>query len=285
MPPCSAALAVAYISFRSGQLHNSWVSKIRGSAPEVITRELYTAEFSDNGERNMNAIQEKNEFDKDEFWKVSDRLEHEGYIQARAMGGYYGITSRGVIHTEETSVAPSDLVGPNQNARTQALARLAVAYEEGGAMADVHYEPMCGEVGMAPGVFIANMKVLEDLGYIEATTIGCFKITYVGLDAVREWNAQNQIAMEFERLESLMPQARGVAFQKLFALILESSEWHTDEGVRTSHEELDAVFSRGREFYLVECKWEKDPIEAEVVRGVFAKLENRAGVAGIIVSM
>jgi Tol biopolymer transport system component len=36
MPPSGAALAVAYISFREGQLHNRALSNSRGSAPYVM---------------------------------------------------------------------------------------------------------------------------------------------------------------------------------------------------------------------------------------------------------
>jgi hypothetical protein len=61
--------------------------------------------------------------------------------------------------------------------------------------------------------------------------------------------------------------------------------WETDEGVRTSHEEMEVIVWREREYYLLECKWEKDTIEAGVVRELFGKLGNRVGVNGIVMSM
>jgi hypothetical protein len=67
--------------------------------------------------------------------------------------------------------------------------------------------------------------------------------------------------------------------------LIEQHRWETDEGVRTSHEEMDVIVWREREYYLLECKWEKDPIEAGIVRELFGKLGNRIGVNGIVMSM
>ena len=83
----------------------------------------------------------------------------------------------------------------------------------------------------------------------------------------------------------MSPQPRGRAFQKLFAKIIGRDGWSQEEGARTAHEEMDVIVHREREYYLVECKWEKDPMEAEVVRELYGKLSNRVGVQGIIVSM
>ena len=40
-----------------------------------------------------------------------------------------------------------------------------------------------------------------------------------------------------------------------------------------------------REYYLIECKWEKLPVEAHVVRELYGKLANSVDVKGIMVSM
>lgn len=48
---------------------------------------------------------------------------------------------------------------------------------------------------------------------------------------------------------------------------------------------MDVVVWREREYYLLEGKWEKNPIEAGVVRELFGKLGNRVGVNGIVTSM
>jgi hypothetical protein len=48
---------------------------------------------------------------------------------------------------------------------------------------------------------------------------------------------------------------------------------------------MDVMVHRQREFYLLESKWEKDPIEAAVIRELHGKLSNRVDVRGIVVSM
>lgn len=61
--------------------------------------------------------------------------------------------------------------------------------------------------------------------------------------------------------------------------------WNTEGRVRTSNEEMDVIISREREFYLLECKWEKEPVESNVLRELFGKLSNRFDVRGIVLSM
>ena len=48
---------------------------------------------------------------------------------------------------------------------------------------------------------------------------------------------------------------------------------------------MDIVIHKDREYFLIECKWEKKPIEAAVVRELCGRLNNRIGVQGIITSM
>jgi predicted Mrr-cat superfamily restriction endonuclease len=83
----------------------------------------------------------------------------------------------------------------------------------------------------------------------------------------------------------MSPQGRGKELQKLFARMVEQHGWLQEEGVKTSNEEIDVIIHRDREYYLVECKWEKGPIEAKVIREFHGKLTKRADVRGIVVSM
>jgi restriction endonuclease Mrr len=83
----------------------------------------------------------------------------------------------------------------------------------------------------------------------------------------------------------MRPQQRGREFQKLFARIVGLSGWSYEEGVRTSHEEIDLIVHKNRDYYLIECKWEKEPIEGPVVRELYGKLGNRTDIRGVLVSM
>lgn len=223
-----------------------------------ILLELYKSEFSKEGERNIEKIKSKYGFENHEFRKITDRLSHDGYIKAFTMGGNYIITSYGILLAEELLLIPEEIVNPNLGARTTALDTFARAYEEKGSYADVHYEQICNEIDMDPKVYISNMKVLSDTGYIESTSQGCFKITFQGLDAIEDWRKQNSILDEYKHVEKLNPQARGKAFEKIFSRIIKSYGWESDDNVTTTHEELDIVFNKEREYYLVECKWEKN---------------------------
>jgi len=251
----------------------------------TVLLELYKAELAENGESNINKIQTKYKFDKEEYKKVIERLTHEGCIKPWAMGGKYRITSEGILHAEETSIIPNELSDPNISARTDSLIKFAEEFEENGRFNRVHYQPLCEQLDMEPQIFVRNMKILIDYGYIESVGSGSYRITPMGLDSVEEWRNHNSIVDKFDEVKQLSPQPRGKAFEKVFSDLLQSYNWQSDQGVVTSHEELDLVFNKGRDYYLVECKWKKDPIQAKVVRDVYAKLENRDQINGIVVSM
>ena len=140
------------------------------------------------------------------------------------------------------------------------------------------------KIGADANKLIHNLNVLKDTGYVESAPMG-YKITLQGIDAVKKWRKRVELVTEFEQISEMSPQPRGRALQKLLAKVFEQYGWSQEEGVRTSHEEMDVIVHKEREYYLIECKWEKDHIEADVVRELFGKLNNREGVRGIIVSM
>ena len=66
------------------------------------------------------------------------------------------------------------------------------------------------------------------------------------------------------------------------------AESASSDAVRNDSGLLTRLCSREdprREYYLLECKWEKEPIEAGVIRELLGKLGNRVGVDGIVMSM
>ena len=119
----------------------------------------------------------------------------------------------------------------------------------------------------------------------ESVASGSFKITFEGLDAVYGWRKRIGLTEEYDEISNLEPHPRGRALQKFLAKLIEKDGWSQEEGARTSHEEMDVVIHKAREYFLIECKWERDPIEASIVRELHGKLSNRIGVQGIIVSM
>ena len=250
-----------------------------------ILQNLYEAFFLSNDGCNLRDLAEQEGWERTPFWNLIDRMTQEGLIKVRAMGGWYAIDSPGVLHAEEKGIAPEELAKTNQKARTQILLSLAKVYEEQGNLYTARNAELIEPTGFEENLVRGNLLVLLDLGYAESSGNAGSKLTYRGLRAVEEYRKNKGIADEFEVISEMKPQPRGRALQKLLAKVIEQHGWGQEESVRTSNEEMDVIIFREREYYLLECKWEKDRIEAPVIRELFGKLNNRIDVRGIVVSM
>jgi len=251
----------------------------------ILLERLYEPFFRERDGLNIDSIREELGIDETLFSNTVDEMCHNGLIRARAAGWYYEIDAGGVIRAENDGISPKELTKENQHIRTVVLDQLAKVYEKGGSLADAYIESMSRDLNLDLNLLVNNLQILEDIGYAESASMGSYKITYRGLDAVKEWRHRSSFAEEFEQISEQKPQPRGRSLQKLLAKVIEKDGWSQEEGVRTSNEEMDVIAFREREYYLIECKWGKDPIEADVVRELFGKLGNRIGVQGIIVSM
>lgn len=254
-------------------------------AESTILRKSYQAYFRDWSAVNLHAIRDELDMAETPFWNTVDDMTHQGFVSAHTMGGNYIIRPKGIIHAEELGIAPQKLVRENQHIRTMVLDKLATVRDEKGAYADARIESMAEEFGVDKRLLAYNLEVMCDLGYVEPVAMGSYSITHSGIDAVAEWKQRTGFAEEFEYIGSLQPQPRGRALQELLARVIAGSGWSQDEGARTSHEEMDVVIHKEREYFLIECKWEKEPVQAGVVRELYGKLGNRIGVQGIVVSM
>jgi hypothetical protein len=249
-----------------------------------ILQQLYEPFFISFDGANLRDWPEEQDFDKVTFNNLLDRMSNAGFITG-GFGGNYRITGRGAVRAEEPGVTPDEFTRTNQKARTDILLALAKVYEEKGRLYSAYKWDLEKELGVAGNILTGNLRVLDELGYAEPTQNTGHRITDYGLDAIAEYKKTRGIADEFERISELAPRPRGRALQKLIARMIGQQGWETDEGVRTSHEEMDVVVWREREYYLLECKWEKEPVEASVIRELFGKLGNRVGVNGIVMSM
>jgi len=250
---------------------------------EILQR-LYEPFFLSFDGANFRGWPEEEGFDKVTFDNLLDRMSNAGFIIGRP-GYHYRITGRGALRAEDLGVTPDELTRTNQKARSDILLALAKVYEEKGRLYSAFKWDLEKELGLDGHILTSNLIVLDDAGYAEPTQNTGHRITDLGLEAVAEYRKTKGIADEFERIMELAPQPRGRALQKLVARMIAQQGWETDEGVRTSHEEMDVIVWREREYYLLECKWEKYPVEASVVRELFGKLGNRVGVNGIVMSM
>jgi hypothetical protein len=251
----------------------------------IILGRAYDSYFQGRNAVNLNTLRDELGLDDTLFWNTVEYMTHQGLIRADTMGGNYMIQSFGVLKAEEHNVGSEEIRNENQHIRTIVMDKLATVYEKNGRFADAYIESMSPEFGGDIDVLVNNLQVLEDLAYVESVAHGSYKITFKGLDAVNEWRKRVGFSEQYEKISNLKPQPRGQALQKLLARLIEDYGWLQEEGVRTSHEEMDVVLHKEREYFLVECKWEKEPAEAAVVRELHGKLSNRIGVQGIIVSM
>lgn len=250
----------------------------------TILRNLYENHFLGDGHLVLKELCNKEGWDANTFDKAVRHLRKD-FIFSQTISTH-SITSKGIIYCEDNGIAPKELSAQNNKVRKLILDSLNKVYEEGRPDDEVHYEELSELTGLDTDSMMANLDLLVDLNYVDScASDGYYKITDRGLDAIKDWKSRNAIAKEFEDISKMNPQARGRAFQKVFARIVAQLGWMQDEGVKTSHEEMDVLVYRDREYYLVECKWEKDPIEAGVIRELHGKLSNRADVRGVVVSM
>ncbi|MCE9644370.1 MAG: restriction endonuclease [Chloroflexi bacterium] len=252
---------------------------------DIILERVYDSYFRGRNAVNLNSLCEEFGLDKTLFWNTVDYMSHQGLVKAYSMGGNYLIDFLGVLSAEEQNIGLEEIRKENQRLRTKVLDKLAKVYEESGRLADAYIESMSQEFGVDIYALANNLQILEDLSYIESVSNGSYRITFNGLDSVKEWRERVGFAGEYEQISNLKPQPRGRAIQKLLAKVIEKQGWLQEEGARTSHEEMDIVIHKEREYFLVECKWEKESIEASIVRELHGKLSNRIGVQGIIISM
>lgn len=251
----------------------------------VILKELYAAKFNGTGRRRLRDLQDENSWDERSFESARHRLEDEGLFEYVLMGGIAAITARGVVVAEQEGIADADIKRQNERLRTSVLEFLADVYEERGQYARTHYEKLARTLKVDQALLIENLGILGELGYTESGSIGEYSISLFGKDEVAKVRDKQRALDEFDEIEAKEPRARGRAFQTYLAGVLESEGWKVKEGARTSHEEMDVLLSRNREILLAECKWTSERVEASVIRELMGKLENRAGVSGLLFSM
>lgn len=251
---------------------------------KTILAALYEAWSVSDDDCNLYSMREQQGWDKIEFEKILDRMERENFIEP-STAVTHEITPRGIIYAETDDIVPEEMAQKNKSARTRIVEALLTIYNEQGPHAEAHYTTLARMQSLDENVVMKNAHVLSVSGYLEEPSADCYQLSYLGHEAAADYIKRNAIASEFEQVSEMSPQLRGRAFQKLLAKILERQGWTQLEGVRTSHEEMDVIVYRDRDFYLIECKWEKARIEASVIRELFGKLSNREKAQGIVVSM
>ncbi len=214
-------------------------------------------------------------------------LEQGGLIEARGIGGAISISTYGVIEAERTGVVSPESVGSAWEVRTRLLRGLAEAAAEKGRDQWFMSRGMGAEVGESEARASGALSVFEALGFVEFSGGAC-RVTGNGVLYLDELDRRTALVERFETLssdEGISPQRRGHELETLVAECVRMQGWEAEERVRAPGQETDVVLHQGREYYLVECKWEASPAEAGAIVLLAGRLQQRAGVRGLFMAM
>ena len=248
----------------------------------AILRALYCGwNAGDQTAVNLNAIRLDKGWDERSFRLTCERLERVGMLDQN-----YELTASGVVQAEKVGAAPDDLYQQNREARSALLLELQRWAEHPDPLDSVHYKVLATNCGLDETIASNNLPILTDWGYIYWPEYSDAALTDLGRRALEDAKHRYALSAEFEKVSLMEPKARGRAFEDLFAKLVESAGWSVETNAKTSNEEFDVVISREREHYLIECKWQADPLEDGAVSKLFGRLARRQGVSGgLIVSM
>jgi hypothetical protein len=194
------------------------------------------------------------------------------------------LTHVGIRLVENELLADDPTARENREVRDKILHGLARIREEEGSFGFGGRDEV-GVSGLDPALWALHVDVLQKEELVKA--LGgpfAYQITPAGFKESHRLKTREALIAEFQDLSGLIPQQRGTAFQKFLGRLLEFQGWRQQEGVKTEEEEIDVIINRGYEYFLFECKWEKDPIGAAVIREFFGKLFKRSQTKGIVVS-
>ncbi len=233
----------------------------------------------------LHLVREESGWPEAPFWSVAGRLTDEGLVTPVTLGSYCRITPAGILRCEEEGLSAASVIAANRALRDAILDLLAKAHEEEGSLAGLHIDHMTRHIGADPGQLSDNILLLSRLDYVDTLTYDTYKVTHKGLEAVKERRLDASIASRFEEIRSTESHARGRALEGLVGDLARRTGWSVRENVRTDSEEIDLVLHREREYFLLECKWQQAPIEADSIRDFYGKIANRVDVRGIFLSM
>lgn len=221
----------------------------------------------------------------------------EGLMQSWGRGDSYKITGSGLLYCENEALVEGNTIEHNSHERLKILEALITWYDankdrplipaderdkellsrSSGSQKSigVHIMDLASELNRPMAQLIPHLDVLSALGYIQAIGIDLYVPTSEGRHVKRYEDMRDMPSR----------QLRGREFQRLVADVIGQQGWTQSESVQTSNEEIDVIIHRERDYYLIECKWEKDPAEASVVGELLRKMSNRPRVDGLLLSM
>lgn len=260
-----------------------------GDLHGAILTALYEAHFASptgTGVTGLNQLAAERQLPTDGVWKAFGVLREGALAEDVAMGGLVRITSWGILAAEEQGLAPAGAVERNVATRKAVLEALADVYERSGDWAAEDWRALAQEHDIGEDAFLQNLRLLEDTGLIRGVTLREIQITLAGLDQVAQHRRRATLKDRYDALPQMDPQQRGLELEKLLEDLFSFGDWQVERDVRPAGEQVDLIIHREREYYLVEAKWEKDPVEPGRIREFSARLRERPpGTRGLFISM
>jgi hypothetical protein len=219
------------------------------------------------------------------FENVMEKMEKKGLLQDLQPGYYAEIAGLGINEAETLGLIPKERVDLNYLVRFQILDFAAKVEDDLESDSWAEISELKLDVAAGHSGLDFNFLFLKELNLITGDSGRYYRITGSGTRNLEKWRGQFRFQTEYDRISKLAPQARGREFEKLVTEIIKFAGWEAEHDVQTSFEQMDVVIHKEREFYLIECKWEKKPIESGVVNELFGKLSKRTLTNGILFSM
>jgi len=194
------------------------------------------------------------------------------------------ITTYGILEVERMGIIDSSILKANRSIRTKILDKI-YNHIENTDSESVMVPEIAPDIGITEEEFYIHLNILKDLGYTNYRTANSVELTGNGFDFIENLKNTKELQKEYECLEMKNPQERGREFDIYISKLIATYGWDTEPKIIRKGEEIDGYIKKDNIILLVECKWQKDPIEPKDLRDFNGKLESRSSTDGIFISM
>lgn len=251
----------------------------------LILKQLYDWWETHSGSSVFYILDQINNVEEITFTRIADKLEEDNLIKGVGQSQPCDITSYGILEAEKRGLVDTEKITRYEKIRFEILKAANQVYENEGRYGEADAAEIIEKNNFGDTEFHNNLAMLDEIYLVDGSNGWSFQSTELGREQFKQWQIQTSLNQEFENISKFTAQKRGIEFQKLMTKALEFSGWQSQESVKTSYEEIDIIINKNREYYLIECKWEKEPVEPIAINHLLSKLDKRADTNGIVMSM
>jgi len=255
-------------------------------AKDIILKWLYEAymkEIQKLKHIDLKPLAEKERIDNQTLERICIELEEEQFI------GYISHifaalpTFKALVYCEQNGLVDSKFVDRQNEVRIGILEALFDLEDPRSPQKAISAKEICEKANINELEFSNNIDLLHDLALVEKPFVwDQWNLTSNGKKKVKEYRRMRR----FDELKkSVNPRERGHVLEDLLEEEIREEGWTTEKRVRQKGAEFDIVFNRGYDYFMVSCKWEKEPIEAGELDVLVMRAMEMKCVAAILVSM